>query len=223
MNPSRYVVLVCLSVLVSAKSHAAENPVFATPEDRPELPNVLLVGDSISIGYTLPVRELLKDKVDLYRIPENGGPTTRGLEKIDDWLGTNKWDVIHFNWGLHDLKFMENGRRQVGLDDYEQNLERLVVRLKQTGAELIWCTTTPLPPGRLGPLRKPGDDIIYNIAARRIMETHGVAINDLHVFALPRMQEIQQPANVHFTEEGSATLAKAVAFSIRTVLSGRSQ
>ena len=206
-------------ILIAAVATAADNPVFADPEDKPNLPNVLLIGDSISIGYTIPTRELLKGKADLFRIPENGGPTTRGLEKIDAWLGDQTWDVIHFNWGLHDLKFMEDGRRQVGYDEYEQNLERLVVRLKQTGAKLIWCSTTPLPPGTLKPLRKPGDDIAYNIVARRIMEKHGVAINDLYAFAKPRMAEIQQAANVHYTREGSAVLAKAVAFSIRTALS----
>ena len=36
----------------------------------------------------------------------NGGPTIKGLEQIDAWIGKKKWDVIHFNWGLHDLKYM---------------------------------------------------------------------------------------------------------------------
>jgi acyl-CoA thioesterase-1 len=31
------------------------------------LPNVLVLGDSISIGYTLFVRELLEGKANLYR------------------------------------------------------------------------------------------------------------------------------------------------------------
>jgi len=219
MNPTRFFLVIWAATLLSTSTNAADNPVFADPEDNPNLPNVLLIGDSISIGYTLPTRELLKGKADVFRIPENGGPTTHGLEKIDAWLGTNKWDVIHFNWGLHDLKFMENGRRQVGFDDYEQNLEKLVVRLKRTGAKLIWCSTTPLPPGKLTPLRQPGDDIAYNIVARRIMEKHTIAINDLYAFAQPRMAEIQQPANVHYTQEGSEALAHAVAFSIRTALS----
>ncbi len=219
MNPPLFPAIICLFAFLTNQAVAADNPAFVNPDDRPDLPNVLLIGDSISIGYTLPTRELLKGRADVFRIPENGGPATHGLEKIDAWLGTNQWDVIHFNWGLHDLKFMEDGRRQVGFDDYEQNLEKLVERLKLTGAKLIWCSTTPLPPGRLQPLRKPGDEIAYNIVARRIMEKHDIVIDDLYAFALPRMSEIQQPANVHFTEEGSATLAKAVAFSIRTVLS----
>ena len=51
------------------------------------LPRVLIIGDSISIGYTLPTRALLKGKVNLHRIPTNGGPTTKGLAEIDKWLG----------------------------------------------------------------------------------------------------------------------------------------
>ncbi len=73
-------------------------PAFATVEDDPRLPRVLLIGDSISIGYTVPVRKLLAGKANVHRIPTNGGPTTRGLEQIDKWLGKKPWDVIHFNW-----------------------------------------------------------------------------------------------------------------------------
>jgi len=89
------------------------NPAMRPIEDIPALPRVLLIGDSISIGYTVPVRELLKGAANVHRIPENGGPTTRGLERLDAWLGTNHWDVIHFNWGLHDLKVESNGLHQV--------------------------------------------------------------------------------------------------------------
>ncbi len=59
---------------------------------------MLLIGDSISIGYTMPVRKLLEGKANVHRIPTNGGPTKNGIANIDNWLGTKKWDVIHFNW-----------------------------------------------------------------------------------------------------------------------------
>ena len=97
-------------------------------EDQPGLPRVLLIGDSISIGYTIPVRNLLKGKVNVHRIPTNGGPTIKGLNQIEAWIGKKKWDVIHFNWGLHDLKYMgpngenlfpkeKGGKVQVDLSD----------------------------------------------------------------------------------------------------------
>jgi len=85
---------------------SAPNPAFTKIEDVPGLPRVLLIGDSISIGYTVPVRDLLKGKANVHRIPVNGGPTLNGLKHLDAWLGTSRWDVIHFNWGLHDLKYI---------------------------------------------------------------------------------------------------------------------
>lgn len=73
---------------------------FTNPIDNPNLPNILLIGDSISIGYTIEVRKLLKQKADVFRIPTNGRHSAFGLNNIDKWLGNRKWDVIHFNWGL---------------------------------------------------------------------------------------------------------------------------
>lgn len=93
-----------------AKAKRAPNPAMAPIEDVAGLPRVLLIGDSISIGYTLHVRELLKGKANVHRIPANGGPTTNGVTHLKTWLGDSKWDVIHFNFGLHDLVYMGPGR-----------------------------------------------------------------------------------------------------------------
>ncbi|MGH9342569.1 MAG: SGNH/GDSL hydrolase family protein, partial [Terriglobia bacterium] len=71
-------------------------------KDDPGLPRVLLIGDSISIYYTITVRNSLKGKANVHHIPVNGGNTEFALNHLDDWLGIGKWDVIHFNWGLHD-------------------------------------------------------------------------------------------------------------------------
>ena len=147
----------------------------------------------------------------MHRIPTNGGPTIRGLAQIESWLGGGAWDVIHFNWGLHDLKFMPHGKRQVTLAAYEKNLDSLVRRLKQTGAKLIWRNTTPVPEAKVRPQRIPADVESYNAAAKRVMQKHGVPIHDLYAFALARLEKIQLPANVHFTPEGSAALAGEVA------------
>lgn len=204
------------------------NPAFRPVEDDPRLPRVLLIGDSISIGYTAAVQDLLKDKANVHRAPTNCGPTTRGLEQIDRWLGSGKWDVIQFNWGLHDLKYMgPNGknladpqaadsRPQVPIDQYEKNLRKLVSRMKMTDAKLIWCSTTPVPPGAPG--RVVGDAVEYNAVAAKVMEENGVKINDLYAAAKPRLKEIQRPADVHFTPAGSGQLAKQVAGSIAAYL-----
>lgn len=201
------------------------DPAFDPIEDVPGLPRVLLIGDSISIGYTLPTRKLLAGKANVHRIPTNGGPTTHGLEQLDRWLGDSRWDVIHFNFGLHDLKHADaagnlvdvsKAPRQVDLDAYRDNLRAIVRRLKATGATLIWCSTTPVPPGAKG--REPGDEIAYNAVAAEVMKDEGVVTNDLHAFAAARLAEIGKPADVHYTTAGSAVLATEVAGRIEATL-----
>src|ERR1043165_1941856 len=143
---------------VLAGAAPAPDPAYAPIAEDPRLPRVLLIGDSISVGYTLPVRKRLASRANVLRIPENAGTTTNGLAKLDDWLGSNRWDVIHFNWGLHDLKLTPEGGYFTPLDEYEKNLDRLVQRLRATGATLIWASTTPVPPGKLEPVRRRGDE-----------------------------------------------------------------
>ncbi len=180
------------------------------------------------MGYTLPVREQFRGKANILRPSVNCGPTTRGVESIEAWLGKGKWDVIHFNFGLHDIVYYsEDGksrvepsakgaRHQVPVAEYEANLRTIVKRLKETGAMLIWASTTPVPEGSSG--RVADEAIDYNQVAARIMKENGVTINDLHAFAAPQLAKIQQPKNVHFTQEGSKVLAGKVSEAIEEAL-----
>lgn len=206
------------------------NPAMQPIEDVPGLPRVLLIGDSISIGYTVGVREELKGKANVHRVLTNCGPTIKGIDLIDNWLGEKKWDVIHFNSGLHDLKYMgpkgqnladpkdATGRQQVPIDEYEKHLQTLVARMKKTGAQMIWCSTTPVPEGARG--RVVGDSVKYNAVAAQVMQTNDVAIDDLYAFAQPQLTKIQKKADVHFSPAGSKILAAQVANSINAALDG---
>ncbi len=210
----------------------AQKP-FDPVEDRADKPNVLILGDSISIGYTVPVRSQLKDQADVFRPHDNCGPTTKGIAKLEHWLGDRRWDVIHFNFGLHDLKYVnekgdlvpvENGKTQVPLPQYEQNLRKIVDQLRATGAKLIWCSTTPVPEGARG--RVVGDAEKYNVAAARVIRRalgEDAVVDDLFAFAKPQLSEIQQPANVHFTKVGRESLGGHVASVIASQLSPRSK
>ena len=187
------------------------------------LPNVLIIGDSISIGYTLPTRALLKEKVNLHRIPTNGGPTTKGVTEIEKWLGTRKWDLIHFNWGLHDLKYMgkdgtnlvpkeKGGIVQVPLSEYEKNLEKLVIRMKNSTTKLVWRNTTPIPPGSKA--RYVGDSVKFNKAAAQVMKKHDVPTLDLYTPSKKNMKDWMKKADVHYHAHGSQALAERVARDI---------
>lgn len=207
------------------KAPKAPDPALAPVADTPGLPRVLLLGDSISIGYTLPVRARLQGQANVHRPPENCGETARGVKSLDKWLGAGRWDVIHFNFGLHDLKYLDEkgayvtpdkGKQVASLADYEQNLRSIVARLKQTGAQLIFATTTPVPTGSSG--RVEHDERRYNAVALRVMRELGVAVDDLHAVVVPQQDKIQRPHNVHFTAAGCAQLAEQVVASILPLL-----
>ena len=219
---------VALVAIPCAAGQSKARP-LAPIKDDPALPRVLLIGDSISIGYTLPTRAHLKGIANVHRIPQNGGPTDRGLEKIDQWIGDKKWDLIHFNWGLHDLCYRNPESKAQGKRDkvdgtvtnspeaYAANLEKLVARLQETGASLIFATTTPVPEGEVG--RKVGDDVIYNKAALEVMKKHDIEVDDLYSVMAGKMSEYAVgPGNVHFKKEGSKLLADHVAAVIKVAL-----
>jgi hypothetical protein len=177
--------------------------------DDPQLPRVLLIGDSVSRGYTLAVRAALAGKANVHRAPENCGPTANGLKKLEIWLGAGKWDVIHFNFGIHD--------RATPLADYTDRLAKIVTRLQSTGAKLVWASTTPIPDDP--PKKQTAASIVErNTAAAALMSTHGVAIDDLFAAITPKLSTLQNPNDVHFTSAGYDFLGQQVAASIRPLL-----
>lgn len=183
----------------------------------PKLPRVLLIGDSISIGYTPHTTKLLEAKAKVTHHAGNAETTRNGLKMLPAWLKEGPFDVIHFNWGLWDLV---DGGKMVPIDEYEKNLRELVKQLKETKAKLIWCSTTPVPE-KNGRKRVDSDVVAYNAVARKIMDENKIPIDDLYDFAKPQLAKIQLKDDVHFSKEGSQELAKQVAKSIQQALDAK--
>jgi lysophospholipase L1-like esterase len=177
--------------------------------DDPALPRVLLVGDSVSRGYTQAARRALAGKANVHRAPANCGGTAAGLKNIDAWLASagddERWDVIHFNFGIHD--------RNTAPTEYVTRLEQLVERMRRTGARLIWASTTPIPDNPA-----TGQTALSiaerNAAAAALMQRLGVPINDLFAQISPHLDAVQPPLDVHFKTEGYEMLGKQVADAI---------
>lgn len=221
-----------------AKTKPAAPPEFAPITDDPKLPRVLLIGDSVSVAYTLMVRKELAGIANVHRVPANGGSTKTALGSygLVRWLPDpkEKWDVIHFNHGLHDLSYRfaddrdkndkgeyasptNGGRPNVPLEQYEKNLRQIIARLKQTGAKLIFANTTPVPESDAAKYLKDSE-LAYNEAARRVMTEEGLQWNDLWALVKPRQADLQIPRNVHFMPSGSAVMAKQIAERIRAAI-----
>ena len=235
-------VFLCLS-LMAVLGFAADTPSTKTPPtvakefapivDDPKLPRVLIIGDSVSVAYTLDVRKNLAGVANVHRIAANGGSTRTALGEygLVRWLKPDeKWDVIHFNEGLHDLSYRfpddrdkndkgeyasptNGGRPNVSVEQYEKNLRLIIARLKQTGAKLIFGSTTPVPESDAAKYVKDSE-LPYNVAAKKVMAEEGVTWNDLWAAVKPRQDQLQGKRNVHFMASGSAVLAKQVAEAI---------
>lgn len=224
------VITVCSAGVLAAQVPPAVPPAGKGAEAG--LPKVLIIGDSISIGYTPPLVEMLKGEAAVTHHKGNAEHTGTGLRNLDQWLGDTKWEVIHFNWGLWDLCYRHPDSKVQGNRDkvkgtltttpeqYEKNLEQLVTRLQQTGATLIWASTTLVPAGEAG--RIVGDDKKYNAIAAKVMQKHGIAIDDLYGLTKGFPPALfQKPGDVHYTKEGYRRIAGQVAAEIRKAIKAR--
>jgi lysophospholipase L1-like esterase len=189
----------------------------------PDKAKILIIGDSISIGYTPYVKQELEKKAEVFHNPGNAQHTGTGLEKIEEWVGDNSWDIIQFNWGLWDLCYRHpdskvqgnrdkvNGDITFELEDYRKNLESIVLKLKEkTDARLIFVATTYVPENEAG--RFQDDAIKYNAVAKDIMKKHSIIINDV----FQKSKEIHLEFgkgndDVHYTEEGYKRLGSVIA------------
>ncbi|WDE97606.1 sulfatase-like hydrolase/transferase [Lentisphaera profundi] len=229
----RYFILLLLSL------HLCANDPFHIPKQDQKnlrieqeldlsLPNILIIGDSISIGYHKDLVTLMSGKANIFRPKTNCGDSNKGLQQIDKWLGKSKWDIIHFNFGLHDLCYRHpdakvygnrdkiNGTISVSLDQYKKNLQLIINRLKKTNAKLIWGSTTFVPEAEAGRFQK--DNIRYNVAASEVMLENDILINDLFTTSKNFPEKLTNKGDVHFKPKGSQKLAIQVVNTIKTLL-----
>jgi hypothetical protein len=205
--------------------------------DDPDLPRVLVVGDSISMNYHDAAKAALEGVANYHRNEGNGSSTDHGVKNLEVWLGDYRekgrhWHVIQFNHGLHDLKQPYDaitgtwGDYAVPIEEYRKNLEREVAILKKTRARLIWCSTTPVPNDNTGQYaRRKGAAVEFNRAAMEVMREHPeIQINDLHTFVCKTkaFDQWRTGNDVHFwSQDLQGLLGKAVAASITTALNNR--
>lgn len=216
-----------------------DRPEFAFVENDPSLPNVLIYGDSISMGYTPHVREKLEGEANVYRIHRNGGDVgrvIRVMKEMEAAMGDHwsfEWDVIFFNAGLHDLKYLDAdgnyairaGKQVRSPQGYAQRLRRSLNYLKSEnpGAQVIFATTTPVPEGAKG--RKAGDAVRFNEAALDVLENEypEIIVHDLYSLTKPNMNQWQvRPGNVHYNAVGRAAQGDSVAEAISAALASLS-
>jgi acyl-CoA thioesterase-1 len=194
-------------------------------DNRPDLPRVLVLGDSIVNQYSTFLREKLIGRANVRTggtaydaQPDWSAVVAREVTERERALG-RPFDLIQFNWGLHALKwaqgveysmrFKEGYVRCVPSERYGEELEKLVIELKKTGRRLVWATTTPANNGS-----QPDDAEAYNAIAREIMRRHGIAVHDLNAFVVTNRIAQTEPRNCHFPRNSAERLGQQVATTL---------
>ena len=161
----------------------------------------LVVGDSISIGYT-PFLE------NAFHCPGNARSTTNTLHKFDLLTGNFQWDTIIFNNGIHDITFID-GTIRTSLDLYKANLTELAFRYKQISKTQVFITSSFIPPTT--PFGRTDENIkLYNQAAIEIMNQLNIKVIDIHDFTQNLDQYRSAPNDVHYIEAGYELISEFI-------------
>jgi lysophospholipase L1-like esterase/dienelactone hydrolase len=214
-----------LLILCAALASATQTQ--TAPSANAELPKVVLLGDSIRLGYAPLVAKRLAGKARVVSPAANGGDSANVLKNLDEWAIREEPDLVHFNCGLHDLKLSKSGRQhQVALAAYERNLRQIVARIRQeTSAAIVFANTTPIHDERHARRvadfdRSEADVRRYNAAAAAVMREAGVVVNDLHwVVEQGGVERLLDQDGTHYTPAGYERLAEAVADCVLRQLS----
>ncbi len=192
--------------------------IWITNAERDDLPRVLLIGDSIVRGYFGDVERALEGRANCARLT-----TSRCIcdpvffDELKLILAQYRFDVIHFNNGLHGWGYAE--------DQYKAAFPRLLDTLQQhgRGSTLIWRTTTPVRNREaLDKLSETTDRVRQrNAIAAGFVEPLGLPVDDLFALVIDH-PEYYSPDGVHFNAEGIRAQARQVAQAIHSHLPDRS-
>lgn len=185
--------------------------------------DLILIGDSIRMGYQDTVRERLSS-FRLWSPEANGGDSANVRAHLDEWVLDRSPRLVHLNCGLHDLKKpFDSPQAQVSLSDYRDNVSHIFDRILDSGAQLMWASTTPvdeqLHHRNKGFDRFAADVTSYNEVAAELASARDVPIDDLYsTMEQAGTARYLRDDGVHFSDEGSALLGNAVADRVEPLL-----
>lgn len=180
---------------------------------------VLILGDSISMGYREKVKEKLKGFCEVVFPEENGRFSFYTLWGIHLWIKElGEPDIVHWNNGLWDLHH-EPPRVEAltPIDVYEQNLRRIIAEIRRhNNPQIIWASTIPAHYNFEERSNYEIDQ--YNEIAAKVMKEENIPINDLNALIKKDIGRYICDDLTHLTEEAAELCAQQVADSIKKFL-----
>ena len=208
---------------VSSAGGHLEDQRSAAAERVSAMPEVLLIGDSIRMGYCGDAGRELGDAADVRWPKENCSNSQNILIQLPRWRGlVSNPKVVQFNCGHWDAsRWVGDEEPITSVEEYGKNLRLIVRRLRRDypDAKLVFATTTRMNPnGVVGRNIRTTDDIRrYNAKAKEVMAAEKVVVNDLFA-ATENWPSADFADYCHFTKEANRRLGKLVADFLRKQL-----
>ena len=179
--------------------------------------NLLLIGDSIRIGYDKSVKESLEGKANVIFPADNCRFTSyvlRFFHEYFDGINGEDIDVIHWNAGLWDCLRLFEEEPHTPVEIYAYYIERICLRIKKLcpNAKVIFATSTSVLSEKMSKdFKRYNEDIEkYNAVAVDIVTKYGFAVNDLYAASLSLPEEAHSDAVHYYTSMGTEAFTKQV-------------
>ena len=181
--------------------------------------NVLLIGDSIRVGYDKSVRNTLEGRANVFFPEENCRFAAYVLRHLAEWCdpdikGTDV-DVVHWNTGLWDCLRLYGEDVQTPLEIYAYYIERVCQRFAKIypNAKFIFATSTSVQEEKMVPasfMRYNKDIEEYNRTAVEIVKKYGHEVNDLYSVSASLPAEAHSDAVHYYTSIGTEAFTNEV-------------
>ena len=187
---------------------------------------VLLLGDSIRMGYQNDVKEILSGEYEVICPEDNGRFAAYTLWQANQMF---KWnpdiELVHFNNGYWDMNIEAPTTEAIHpVEEYVSFLRRIVTLCRQCGAKVVFATTVPIleagaagdNTGVEGTINYSNEWVKeYNAAAVETMKALDVPVNDLYALCMEDDRRYKCEDLLHLSAEGSRRCAEQVAQYVR--------
>lgn len=188
---------------------------------------ILLVGDSIRIGYDKYVQKAFADEAQVYYPDTNCRFAAYVLRHLPDWKNATDCgddvDVVYWNAGLWDNLVVVDGQCQTPIEVYEYYIDRICksIKILFPKAKMIFATSTTVIEAVDPKLRKRTNESTrqYNAAAAKIVESHGGQVDDLFALTENIPESYHSDPTHYYTPEGTELLAGHVVETLENALS----
>lgn len=178
---------------------------------------ILLIGDSIRLGYDKYVKMAFEDVAEVYYPEENSRFVMYVFRRLHEWKSELKCgddiDVVHWNAGLWDDLILRDGKHLTPIEIYKEYVDRTcrMIKILFPKAKMIFATSTPVQEELFGIEKRFNKDTEeYNRVAVEVVKEYGGEVNDLYSLAKAAPVDYHSDLTHYYTKEGTRLLTNQV-------------